>query len=324
MDEIIISVIVPVYNVEKYLDECLQSILKQSFTKIELLLVDDGSHDDSLRICEEYAKKDFRVKVFHKSNGGQASARNLGLDKAVGSYIVFVDSDDVLSPNALKVLYEEMLFQQAEVVIGRIERFSPLGAFRPYHKLKEKKTTNGREVLKMLLSGKLLNITPCAMLFKSDIFKNLRFCEGLIFEDWYIMPHIFYSLKKVVYIPELVYLYRENSQSTMGGLMRKCNPQILIVAEHVINFVKENDLSLYYETLWSNVRRIWKYVGIVYLSNRNKQEALFLDQVRVFLKKYKDDLSRSSDIKLSEKIGLWSFCYCGLLCDVLYKIKKLR
>ena len=101
------SVIVPVYNVEKYLKECLDSILSQTFKDFELILVNDGSKDSSPAICDEYAEKDSRVKVIHKENGGQSTARNMGIEKATGEFAVFLDSDDLLSPNTFEILIEK-------------------------------------------------------------------------------------------------------------------------------------------------------------------------------------------------------------------------
>lgn len=112
----LISVIIPVYNCEKYLHRCLDSILKQSYRDIEVILVDDGSTDYSLSICKDYQNKDTRFKVFHKENGGPSSARNYGLDRCNGDYIVFVDSDDYLSINYLQELYDAMIKNNAEVV----------------------------------------------------------------------------------------------------------------------------------------------------------------------------------------------------------------
>ena len=115
-----ISVIVPVYNTEKYLDECIQSILNQSFTNFELLLIDDGSTDRSGAICDQYAAKDERVRVFHKENGGVSSARNVGLDEAKGEWIAFVDSDDYLLSNALDLITD---LENEDFVICSYQRF---------------------------------------------------------------------------------------------------------------------------------------------------------------------------------------------------------
>ena len=108
MDSPIISVIVPVYNVEQYLPHCIDSILTQTFTDFEVLLIDDGSTDNSGRICDEYAKKDNRIRVFHKENGGVSSARNVGLDNAEGEFLGFVDGDDILSPVYLMILLKAL------------------------------------------------------------------------------------------------------------------------------------------------------------------------------------------------------------------------
>lgn len=105
-DKSLISIIVPVYNVEDYLKECLNSIINQIYKNLEILLIDDGSSDKSGEICDEFAKNDSRIKVFHKQNGGQSSARNLGLDKSKGDFISFVDSDDVLGENFIQKLYD--------------------------------------------------------------------------------------------------------------------------------------------------------------------------------------------------------------------------
>ena len=112
-----ISIIVPVYKVEKYLRHCVDSILAQTFTDFELLLIDDGSPDNSGAICDEYAEKDNRVRVFHKENGGVSSARNLGLDNARGTYIMFCDSDDYVADNWAEKLYEFMNYNEANLSI---------------------------------------------------------------------------------------------------------------------------------------------------------------------------------------------------------------
>lgn len=103
-----ISVIIPIYNVEKYLSDCVESVLKQTYTDLEIILVDDGSQDASGQICDDYAKQDSRVQVIHKKNGGLSSARNAGIDQATGQYFFFLDSDDWIAENALELLYKEI------------------------------------------------------------------------------------------------------------------------------------------------------------------------------------------------------------------------
>lgn len=318
-----ISIIVPVYNVEKYLAECVDSILSQSFKDFELILVDDGSPDKCPQMCDEYSRKDHRIVTMHKKNGGQSSARNLGLDRAKGHYIMFVDSDDLLAEGALENLYHEIAITDADVVLGKVIRFiTETGVSRPYTRLETRKEMSGKETLVMLMKGNPLNISICGCVYKREIWDGVRMPVGYICEDWYTMPEIY--LRKdssVVFTPTLVYLYRDNAQGTMSGLKQCYNPQVIDVAEHVIQTIKQNDIKLYHLTLWSNLKRVWKYVGIIYMQKRKNEELEFLSEVRTFIKSYWSNLLSSGQMNIEERIGVWSFCFCEPLCRLLYLFK---
>lgn len=321
-----ISIIVPVYKVEKYLTECIDSILFQSFIDFELLLIDDGSPDKCPQICDEYSKRDLRVVTYHKKNGGQSSARNLGLDHARGRYIMFVDGDDLLAEDALEYLHSEIITTNADVVLGKIVRFTTgTVASRPYTRLDIRKEMSGRKTLEMLLKGTLLNISVCGGLYKREIWNELRMPEGYICEDWYVTPSIYLNTDKVIFIPKLIYLYRDNPGSTMGGLMRKPNLQVIQVAEHCISAIRySGDTQLYIKTLWSNLRRVWKYVGIIYRRGPVSEDTEFLAECRIFFKKYLSTAFRSRQMNLQEILGCFSFCYCEPLCRLLYSFKRIR
>lgn len=176
----IISIIVPVYNTEKYLHRCIDSILGQTYTDFELLLVDDGSTDSSGAICDEYAAKDPRVRVFHKENGGVSSARNLGLDNAQGEWMTFVDSDDWVEKS---MLYNLVKIDDADLIIGamKFEHDSTIGVFPRIGRLE------GR-ILNSLLAENIDHHSisgPCSKLFKRSIINDnfLRFNESLTFGE---------------------------------------------------------------------------------------------------------------------------------------------
>lgn len=322
MNKPIISIIVPVYNVEQYLLGCIDSIINQSFTNFELILVDDGSPDKCPQMCDNYAQQDSRIVVLHKDNGGLSSARNYALDRACGKYIIFVDSDDKLAPESLKTLYNEIITTDADIVLGKVIRFSKDGTSRPYTRLEEKRAMTGKEALSMLLKGYFLNISVCGGIYKKEIWDNIRMPLGYICEDWYVTPSLYFKATKVVFIPVLYYLYRDDPASTMGHLNKRANPQVIEVAEHVIDVIKDADYQLYLSTLWSNLKRVWKYVGIIYSQGRQKDEKEFLFQARVLLQSYWHDLLKAGKMNFSEKIGVWSFCYCEMMCRSLYRLKN--
>lgn len=324
MSSPVISIIVPVFKVEKYLSECVDSILTQTFKNFELLLVDDGSPDKCPQLCDNYAQQDDRITVLHKQNGGLSSARNYALDRVKGKYIIFVDSDDKLAQNSLETLYNEITATNADIVLGKVIRFAENGSLRPYTNIEERRIMSGKEALTMLLKGNLLNISVCGGIYKKEIWDNIRMPLGYICEDWFVTPSLYFKATKVVFIPVLYYLYRDNPTSIMGHLNKKVNPQVIEVAEHVIHIIKDADNQLYLYTLWSNLKRVWKYVGIIYSQGRQNEEQDFLSQVRVMLRLYWQDLLKSRHMKFTEKVGVWSFCYCEKIYRCLYCVKRLK
>jgi glycosyltransferase involved in cell wall biosynthesis len=205
----LLSVIVPVYNVEKFLEECVYSILQQEFEDFEILLVDDGSTDSSSRLCDEFAVKDERIRVFHKTNGGQSSARNLALDEAKGKYITFVDSDDYISkdfyaPN-IKVL------EESDVDVIKM----PYATFG----LKNVDYPNQSKMIKAKDDLFRFLITTDSYLwnriYKRSIFDALKFPVGMILEDVFITPEIIKNINSIYLSDQGFYYYRQRENSTV-------------------------------------------------------------------------------------------------------------
>lgn len=206
MNNLLISVIVPIYNVEIYLPRCLESIGKQTYKDIEIILIDDGSPDNSGKICDEYAAKDSRIRVFHISNGGVAKARQLGVENSTGEYIVFVDPDDWLTINSIETLFSNMR-DDIDLVIGS------------YQNVSDSKTENRiskEEYLSDLLSHILChNIypTPWGKIFRRRVFSVDSFPNFKKSEDWLMFIEISPRLHRAKVITDIVYYYytRETS-----------------------------------------------------------------------------------------------------------------
>ena len=184
------SVVVPVYNVEKYLKECIDSILNQTFTDFELILVDDGSTDLSGNICDAYAAKDSRVKVIHKENGGQSTARNAGVDTASGQYVIFIDSDDMFSDNYFFEQVKEKTVENPDVIVYRYCKYYEDGKIDDCGiKLDEIYSTDKIEILKELVKRDAFfcscwsKCTKLSLLKENNIFFDSKLsCEDM---DWY-------------------------------------------------------------------------------------------------------------------------------------------
>jgi len=217
----LISVIIPVYNVEQFLRECIDSVLQQNYRLLEVILVNDGSTDQSGRICDDYADCDARVKVIHKANGGLSSARNAGMAVATGEYIYFLDSDDWIIPNALEKLKEKADTEAADFVFFDADSFlDPPGKNsieQRYHRKHEYKPNDGISMLTELCANGEYHSSVPLLFMRNDFLKKHRFSfpEGIIYEDM-VFTYMLYSLaEKVSYLPEAFYQRRYRAASIM-------------------------------------------------------------------------------------------------------------
>ena len=211
-----LSVIVPIYNVENYLRECIDSILDQDVDGMEVILVDDGSMDGSGAICDEYAEKDQCVTVVHMENGGPASARNVGLDLACGQYIAFVDSDDYLLPNAYSPNLEYMeKHPDVDCLQFPFVYDQETSIVRYYERQEEEKTFVGNEVFLNWWNGKVIYDTLWGKVFKREVFTDLRLPIGVFAEDAMIVPELSKRCHRVFLSMKGRYFYR----CTEGSLM---------------------------------------------------------------------------------------------------------
>lgn len=225
-----ISIIVPVYKVERYLHKCLDSILSQTFTDFELILVNDGSPDNCGNICDEYAEKDNRVIVIHKKNGGQASARNKALEIVRGEYIGFVDSDDWIEPDMYELLYNMCIQNQCDIAACTYNIH-----YKNKTKIKESYplTIHSRtEAMKTMLEGELYDEVVWSKLFKRNLLDDIRFTEGIMYEDTDFTYKVIHNSEKVCCLGEPKYHYIKRENSTMDRAKKsKCIDAVLIYDE---------------------------------------------------------------------------------------------
>lgn len=247
----LISIIVPVYNVEKYLTRCIDSILNQSYRNIEIILVDDGSPDNCGAICDKYAKKDARIKVIHKKNGGLSSARNAGIEISTGDYIGFIDSDDWIAEDMYEHLLRLIKDTKSDVACCRWRDV--------YDEIAIKSDTDSTrfniyeedEILYNFFKGEFKSAT-CPRLYKRSLLKKIRFYEGRVNEDYLFSYEIFSSCKRVVQSEAPKYMYYVNNISITRNGLREKDLDYIFVCNEVLNMVKRS----------SNYKKFEKYAEI--------------------------------------------------------------
>ena len=281
MNEKKISVVVPMYKVEEYLRACLDCIVNQTYKNLGIILVDDGSPDKSGEIAEEYAKKDNRIKVIHKPNGGLSDARNAGMEVATGDYIAFVDSDDLVPLDAYEVLIKKAEKEQADYVIGNYTNCYEDGTLweNPVFNL-QKYQTFRLDIKDYVDSFFIMNSGVWNKLFNRKFVEDLklRFVIGLPAEDAIFTTYCFMKAKKVFYIPDLVYIYRQRNAGTsisMNCTLKYFNG--ISKAYKIIydNFKENNELGFYrFFYAKSMTYMLYKYIDSQLLTEEEKIEVL--------------------------------------------------
>lgn len=216
-EQFLVSIVVPVYNVSAFLDRCVQSIVNQNYTNLEIILVDDGSTDQSGDKCDQWGKKDSRIVIYHKENGGLSDARNFGIKKSSGQYIAFIDSDDYVLPNYVEMLVSILIDKEADISItdffvtrnkeymGKETRFLKTYIY------------NAKDAIEVMCYQKYFGPSACGKLYRRECFENIQFPVGTLYEDIAVMYKIFAMAKKIVYSPIKTYAYYKRSGSIVNG-----------------------------------------------------------------------------------------------------------
>ncbi len=286
----LISVIVPVYNVELYLEKCIHSIIQQTYKNIEILLIDDGSLDKSKEICDAFAKEDSRIKVFHQKNRGLSAARNKGIELATASYLMFIDSDDFIESEMIERLYNKIKNDEADICCcGKILDYE-LNHIAINNK-NEFSVNNEEALLKLLINDDIDN-SACDKLFKRELFECLRFPVGRYYEDIATIYQTFMASKKISHINYLGYHYciRKNSISKESFSIKQFDALLFskqtkdAVANKYPN-LKNAAEAYYYLELMTTLRRLKKSSNFVefqkeYLLIKKEFNKSFISQLK--------------------------------------------
>ena len=262
--ETAISVIVPVYRVEKYLPACIDSILNQTFTDFELILVDDGSPDRCPEICEEVARRDARVRVIHQANAGLSAARNAGIEAAHGAWLSFVDSDDYIAPHFCEKLYQTAQRTNADCVMCSVQNVDESGKLIDSALMRvadEVKT--GQEVLQKIGRDDVTPyLTAWNKLYRRKLFNTLRYPAGRQNEDVFVFAELFCQVQRAVCVAEPLYFYRKRIGSIMNSVVTLRNLDEMWAYVNCFEHLQQDDEE---STLKETEKRVFaKLTGVYY------------------------------------------------------------
>lgn len=278
-----ISVVVPVYNVEQFVKKCIDSILKQTFADIEVILVDDGSKDNSGVICDDYMKLDKRIRVIHQKHMGPSVARNRGVQEAEGEYICFVDSDDYIVPEFCEIMYKLLKNSKNDFCVCRYERFNNDRELvnKKNITVEEYRISNYEYFEEQLVSG----FSACAKLYKKEIFSKNQFIVGRIHEDMIWGVDLAKNLHNGVCFTEAkLYYYRQNDTGIMASSAKRCSPDRVFAGRYLVNTVKDIFPELLPKALKYGIMYPWSYVDGIFVHRTFKENMDFLKDLQQFLK----------------------------------------
>lgn len=257
MENPIISIIIPVYNVEKYLDRCVASVINQTYQNLEIILVDDGSPDCCPDICDNWARRDSRIKVIHKSNGGPSSARNTGLDISNGSYICFIDSDDWIADEMIEVLLKSCQKYEVKLAVcGRYDVHSGKNTLEIGKLPAEDRVTDAESATAKMLLGKEFDCSACGRLYHRSLWQNIRFPTGKIYEDIAILYKVVLSADNIALVRNPLYFYFRHTQSITTSKFTEALFDYPSNTRAMLEDLKANHQDIYEYGCWAHTKAL--------------------------------------------------------------------
>ena len=326
----LISVVVPVYNVERYLPKCIESICEQTYSNIEIILIDDGSTDECGNICDRFESLDSRIRVIHKKNGGLSDARNCGINNAHGDLIFFVDSDDTICKETLEIMYNKMLANDADMVICNFDIVDETGAKKgtQYSPMKDEEMTPERLLKLYNQPYGFYYIVAWNKLYHKRLFDNIRFPVGKRNEDQFVAHKIAFECEKIITVKRPLYHYTKRENSIMHSSVSSC---IFNESEAL----GERCKFIYDKKLYACLNEAFRNFYLNYYWKRRDFGSQFSDTIEEMDEFYdetfkycKDHLSNLNSIvfSMSSKfLDFYIFKYKSkhLLCAIKWKLKTL-
>lgn len=312
-----ISIIIPIYKVEKYIKQCVDSVLNQTYSNLEIILVDDGSPDNCPNICDDYALLDKRIKVIHKINGGLSDARNAGIKIATGDYLAFVDADDFVEVDMYETMLNDIEKSKAEVAIcGRYYLYDNVKVVRAKQGIYLEMTAE-EAIAKMNLNVfGYYDVASWDKLYLRELFQDIEYPVGVTSEDWFVTYKVLSKTSKVVYNSTPKYYYRQRYGSITHSKVVSLNP--IIASEEVLEYVKITYPRTIKEAITSYVyASIGVYDNVILHSSVDKK---LKSKIEYDIKKYYKDILSIPEVCGKRKMQLILLRHCSLIYCMTFKI----
>lgn len=302
-----VSIIVPVYKVEKFLERCVESIIKQTYQNIEIILIDDESPDECPKMCDQYEIKDNRIKVIHKKNGGLSDARNAGLDIASGEYIAFVDSDDWIESDFIETLYMNAEREKADISVVGYQLIWEDGRIRRFSRDEEYYVFDRENAIRELLKQQKFQCMVCQKMYRKQIFETIRFPVGKIYEDVAIGLSTFLKAERVVVSGKVKYNYFQRSDSIVNAKFDKRKLFFLECCNKIIDYSDSQNKLFDLEAHTFYLRALMMFTLQLYQLDAEKYEST-VKWLENEIRRCRRFIWKNPSIELKKKIVLSLIC----------------
>lgn len=297
----LVSIIIPVYNVEKYLERCILSVINQTYSNLEIILVNDGSTDNSAKLCDELAKKDVRIRVIHKENGGLSDARNVALDAIHGEWVSFIDSDDWVDEKYVDILLKSALKNNAQISVALYKNVKNSENPKKENYKEQIKVLNNKEGIKNLLYQKYYTTSACCKIYAAKLWNDIRFPKGKLYEDVITIYEIFKKADKTVFVNRHIYFYFQRNGSIVRNNFSIQKMDYIAHCQEILNDVIES-----YPDLKNGAisRLVWAEIHVlVQMDNYTKYEKEYF-MIWDDIKKYRKTILLDAYARIKNKILL--------------------
>lgn len=322
-----ISVIIPVFNGEEYIENCVQSLQNQTLSEFEVILINDGSKDNTADICNKLSKEDSRIKVIHQENSGVSIARNKGIQNANGEYLCFIDCDDYIDRDYLELLYNACINNNVKISACCIESIKENKGLISKKFLKEG-IYNCEQALEELFKFKDLNSGPCGKLFHKSLFdKELVFPNIRTYEDLLFVYKAIYKSKDLYFVENCKYYYIHRSGvGAMDKFIKNPTTDVIIAAHEVLEFIKKNIPNIWDSSFYGMISQVIMYISDINKIDykwKNESSKIYIGETQKLLAKYRKEIRKNKSIFFKEKIMFIIFSYSSRLYRNIIQFKKV-